>query len=332
MSCSPSAWRPTSEEPAVEGASVSFADFKRHQLADMLIVSIESRYYKMLKSDDFTAELTINRISASAGAYFVFTSITFADAEGIKAKGAVLLAFARRRSDEAVSQVAAIHSAQTVAALRAAVTNETSLTVASAPLAKHFISLRERLLHAILQRLSAGRSSALPGSYGFAIARTRCFKDARLSEAADGIQRRDARRRLRRPAIRFADELKGVRVFEVDHPGTRRARSRLAVLRHRGSEERPVHHVDFNRDALEAELVKKGFSQPPHAVPVGRRLPLPPEAFVAGILRFVESCAAGSSIVSIMPCASTSRATPALTAARSSPFGCARPASPSCSA
>jgi hypothetical protein len=78
----------------LEGASVSFADFKRHQLANMLIVSIESRYYKMLKSDDFTAELTINRISASAGAYFVFTSITFADAEGIKAKGTVLLAFA----------------------------------------------------------------------------------------------------------------------------------------------------------------------------------------------------------------------------------------------
>jgi hypothetical protein len=78
----------------LEGASVSFGDFKRHQLANMLIVSIESRYYKMLKSDDFTAELTINRISASAGAYFVFTSITFADAEGIKAKGTVLLAFA----------------------------------------------------------------------------------------------------------------------------------------------------------------------------------------------------------------------------------------------
>jgi hypothetical protein len=78
----------------LEGASVSFGDFKRHQLANMLIVSIESRYYKMLKSDDFTAELTINRISASAGAYFVFTSIAFADAEGIKAKGTVLLAFA----------------------------------------------------------------------------------------------------------------------------------------------------------------------------------------------------------------------------------------------
>jgi hypothetical protein len=78
----------------LEGGNVSFGDFKRHQLANMLIVSIESRYYKMLKSDDFTAELTINRISASAGAYFVFTSITFADAEGVKAKGTVLLAFA----------------------------------------------------------------------------------------------------------------------------------------------------------------------------------------------------------------------------------------------
>lgn len=78
----------------LERGNVSFADFKRHQLAAMLIVSIESRYYKMLKSDDFTGELTINRISASAGAYFCFTSITFADAEGVKAKGTVLLAFA----------------------------------------------------------------------------------------------------------------------------------------------------------------------------------------------------------------------------------------------
>jgi FcoT-like thioesterase domain len=78
----------------LEGGNVSFGDFKRHQLANMLIVSIESRYYKMLKSDDFAAELTINRISASAGAYFVFTSITFSDAEGVKAKGTVLLAFA----------------------------------------------------------------------------------------------------------------------------------------------------------------------------------------------------------------------------------------------
>jgi hypothetical protein len=78
----------------LEGASVSFGDFKKHQLANMLIVSIESRYYKMLKSDDFTAELTIDRISASGGAYFCFTSISFADADGVKAKGSVLLAFA----------------------------------------------------------------------------------------------------------------------------------------------------------------------------------------------------------------------------------------------
>jgi hypothetical protein len=81
----------------LEGSSVSFGDFKRHQLASMLIVSIESRYYKILKSDDFTADLTINRISASGCTYFCFTSISFADADGIKAKGTVLLAFAPPR-------------------------------------------------------------------------------------------------------------------------------------------------------------------------------------------------------------------------------------------
>lgn len=77
----------------LEKGNVSFADFKRHQLSSMVIVSIESRYYKRLKSDDFQAEFTINRISASAGAYFCFTAISFSDDEGVKSKGTVLLAF-----------------------------------------------------------------------------------------------------------------------------------------------------------------------------------------------------------------------------------------------
>ena len=90
-----------------------------------------------------------------------------------------------------MSQVAAIQSAQTVAALRAAVTNETSLAVACQDgLAKHFISLRERIMTAILPQplIRWALERAAPGSYGFAIARTRCFDDALLSEAADGVQ------------------------------------------------------------------------------------------------------------------------------------------------
>ena len=71
----------------------SMTEFKRHQLPAMMIVSLESRYFAQLNSKDFTAELTINKISAVGNAWFFFTTITFSDSEGVKAKGAVTLAF-----------------------------------------------------------------------------------------------------------------------------------------------------------------------------------------------------------------------------------------------
>jgi methyltransferase (TIGR00027 family) len=202
-----------------------------------------------------------------------------------------------------MAQVAAIQSAQTVAALRAVVTNDTSLAVACEDkLAKYFISLRERLLIAILPQpvIRWVLERAAPGSYGFAIARTRCFDEALLSEAADGVQQvvilgagYDSR------ALRFAHELKGMRVFEVDHPGTQ-ARKMGILLRSITEIPKNVHYVpvDFNRDALEAELVKNGFSRNRRTLflweGVSYYLPKP---VVAGILRFVHSCAPGSSII-----------------------------------
>jgi hypothetical protein len=72
---------------------ISLPDFKRHQLPAMVIVSLESRYYKQLDSTNFTAELTINKMSPVGSAWFFFTTITFADREGIKANGSVVLAF-----------------------------------------------------------------------------------------------------------------------------------------------------------------------------------------------------------------------------------------------
>jgi hypothetical protein len=71
----------------------SMSEFKRHQLPAMMIVSMESRYFKPLNSKDFTAELSINKISAVGNAWFFFTTISFSDSEGVKAKGAVTLAF-----------------------------------------------------------------------------------------------------------------------------------------------------------------------------------------------------------------------------------------------
>ena len=72
----------------------SFAEYKRHQLPAMLIVRVDGvRFFKQMKSDDFGAELTIDRMTLLGQAGFFFTSITFFDCEGVKAKGSVVLAF-----------------------------------------------------------------------------------------------------------------------------------------------------------------------------------------------------------------------------------------------
>ena len=73
---------------------ISFPDYKLHQLPSMLIVSIEGvRFFKQLKSGDFRAQLTLDRTAPVGGAWFFFTTIAFSDAEGVKAKGSVVLAF-----------------------------------------------------------------------------------------------------------------------------------------------------------------------------------------------------------------------------------------------
>lgn len=72
---------------------LSLPEFKQHQLPSMVIVSIESRYYKQLSSDDFSGEMAINKISSVGAAWFFFTTVTFSDSEGVKAKGSVVLAF-----------------------------------------------------------------------------------------------------------------------------------------------------------------------------------------------------------------------------------------------
>ena len=72
----------------------SFAEYKRHQLPAMLIVRVDGvRFFKPMKSDDFRGELSIDRMTLLGQAGFFYTSITFSDCEGIKAKGSVVLAF-----------------------------------------------------------------------------------------------------------------------------------------------------------------------------------------------------------------------------------------------
>jgi hypothetical protein len=72
----------------------SFAEFMQHQLPSMLIVRIDDvRFFKQMKSDDFRAELRIEKFASKGGALFFFTSIAFSDCEGLKAQGSVVLAF-----------------------------------------------------------------------------------------------------------------------------------------------------------------------------------------------------------------------------------------------
>jgi hypothetical protein len=72
----------------------SFTEYKKHQLPAMLIVRVDGvRFFKPMKSGDFRAELTIDRMTMLGEAGFVYTTITFSDCDGVKAKGCVVLAF-----------------------------------------------------------------------------------------------------------------------------------------------------------------------------------------------------------------------------------------------
>src|SRR6185436_20959758 len=131
-----------------------------------------------------------------------------------------------------MSQLTAIQSAETLAALRALAVGEQHLaTPCIDRFARQFLSLKSRLLLALTPQriLSKLIERAAPGSYCFAIARTRHFDEALLAALRDGVEQvvilgagYDSR------AFRFADELSGITVFEVDHPGTQ-ARKR-AIL------------------------------------------------------------------------------------------------------
>ena len=72
---------------------LTHGEYKRHQLQSCFIASLESRFSKQLKSDDFRGELVLNKLSWAGGVLFCFTTIAFSDAEGAKAQGSIVLAF-----------------------------------------------------------------------------------------------------------------------------------------------------------------------------------------------------------------------------------------------
>ena len=72
---------------------LSLPQYRAHQLQSCFIVSLESRFLQQLDGRDFRGELTLNKLSWVAGVLFCFTTITFSDSEGVKARGQVVLAF-----------------------------------------------------------------------------------------------------------------------------------------------------------------------------------------------------------------------------------------------
>jgi methyltransferase (TIGR00027 family) len=202
-----------------------------------------------------------------------------------------------------MTQAAAVASAETLATLRAVVANETRLAVRCVDhFAEQFIAARSRILARVLPQsiLRALFDRLAPGSYCFTIARTRHFDEALLAACRAGVEQvvllgagYDSR------AFRFANELFGINVFEVDHPGTQ-ARKRRILEAAQGKVPGNLRFValDFTAGSLEKALADSGFD-------AGRRtlflwegvsyyLPLPA---IASVLDLVARCAPGSSIM-----------------------------------
>ncbi|MDX6670249.1 MAG: hypothetical protein QOI91_612 [Solirubrobacteraceae bacterium] len=150
-----------------------------------------------------------------------------------------------------------------------------------------------RLVPRVLERI-------LPGAYCFEIARTRHLDDAVRAEVDAGIEQLvllgagyDSR------PYRMADELRGVRVFEVDHPAMsaiKRRKVRAVV----GEPPANVHYVevDFTRDDLGERLAAHGHDRDAPTLYVWSGVaPYLPEESVRQVLRFVAGH--GSSRTSI---------------------------------
>jgi methyltransferase (TIGR00027 family) len=196
-----------------------------------------------------------------------------------------------------------IKSAETLAALRAAAAKEQSLAVrCEDTLARHFLGLKFRLLASIRPQplLRTIAQLMAPGSYCYAIVRTRHFDETLLAETRAGAEQvvllgagYDSR------PFRFREALAGVTVFEIDHPGTQARKQRILG---RLFKETPPNlryiPVDFNRDSFQTALAAHGFARDRRTLFLWEGVSYYlPQAVVEGVLDFVAGCASGSSIV-----------------------------------
>ena len=202
-----------------------------------------------------------------------------------------------------MAELTAIQSAETVAALRAVAGTELGLATPCRDLfAKHFLSMKSRMLLALTPQriLRTLIERAAPGSYCFTIARTRHFDEALLAGVRDGVQQvvilgagYDSR------AFRFEDELRGVKVFELDHPGTQARKKQLLAARNAELPENlTLIGIDFAKQSFRKLLPEHGFRHDLKTLFLweGVSYYLPLQA-VDDVLTFVAGCASGSSVV-----------------------------------
>jgi methyltransferase (TIGR00027 family) len=202
-----------------------------------------------------------------------------------------------------MTRSAAVTSAETLATLRAVVSNETRLAVrCEDPLAIDFVEAKNRFLVRILpQFLLRGLFDRMaPGSYCFTIARTRHFDEALLAACRAGVEQvvllgagYDSR------PFRFVDELAKAEVFDVDHPGTQ-ARKR-AILQG-AARKLPANlrfvPVDLTTDSLEAALSGSGFTLDRRTIFLWEGVSYYlPQAAVERVLQLVARCGPSSSIM-----------------------------------
>jgi methyltransferase (TIGR00027 family) len=135
-----------------------------------------------------------------------------------------------------------------------------------------------------------GFNRKIPGAYPYEIMRAKFIDEVVLGEAALGLDQLivlgagfDSR------PYRLADRLRGVRVFEVDHPATQ-ASKRVRLRRLMGEEPAGVTFVavDFTRDDTEAELQAAGHDRSARTLVVWCGVsPYLPEEAVGRVLAWV---------------------------------------------
>ena len=197
----------------------------------------------------------------------------------------------------------AIQSAQTVSVLRAVAASEKDPSVNCGDfLARYFLTnkykLMVRLMPGRLIKKIIHRSS--PGSYCFMITRTKHFDKILLQEINARVQQvvilgagYDTR------PFRFANQLNGVPVFEVDFPGTQvYKRKKLQSIFKGDPPGITFIPLDFNKRPFNEALIENGFSPELKTLFLWEGVSYYlAEPVVKQVLNFVSSCAGGSSIL-----------------------------------